>query len=107
MFNGGEAAEGEEAEQKAGDAEAEGDQEEVKSGAGGLSEEEVRQRQIAEKPIRIRITFNNQEWINALTFRYHDVQLSRAAFAHLFAGPLDATQTQEERDAAWIAEEPE
>lgn len=39
MFNGGEAAEGEEVEQKVEDAEAEGEAEEVKSGAGGLTEE--------------------------------------------------------------------
>jgi len=59
MFNGGEGAEGSEAEQKGEDQEQEGSQEEVKSVAAGPTEEEVRQRQIAEKPIKIRITFNN------------------------------------------------
>jgi hypothetical protein len=57
MFNGGEGGEPGAEEEKVEQADGE-DQEEVKSDKGP-SDEEARQRVIAEKPIRIRITFNN------------------------------------------------
>jgi len=54
---------------------------------------------IAEKPIKIRITFNNQEWIDARVFKYHHASITRIAYAHNFSLNLDQTLTQEERDA--------
>ena len=50
------------------------------------------------------MTLNNQEWINALPFKYHDVRLTRVAFVHNFGEnlPEDADKV-----AIWLAEEPE
>jgi len=45
---------------------------ESKAEVNELSPEQMRHHAIAEKPIKIRITFNNQEWIMAKTFKYHD-----------------------------------
>lgn len=42
-----------------------------------------------------------------MSFKYHDATLTKIAHAHAYTGPLDANVTQEERDAAWLAEEPE
>jgi len=50
------------------------------------------------------LTLNNQEWINALTFRYHDFKLTRLAHVHNFGENL---ADEEERVARWLSEEPE
>jgi hypothetical protein len=72
-----------------------------------LSPEQIRHNAIAEKPIKIRITFNNQEWIMAKTFKYHDAHINRLAYAHNYSLGLDQSMSMEEREMAWMAEEPE
>jgi len=49
------------------------------------------------------LTLNNQEWLDALAFSYHDVKLGRVAYVHNYG----ETMTDEERQAAWLAEEAE
>lgn len=49
------------------------------------------------------LTFNNQEWIAAKEFRYHDCKVERVAYASTFGAEIaDVT----EREKAWRAEEP-
>lgn len=51
-------------------------------------------------PVRILLTFNNQEWIGAREFRYLDHKVERIAFASgEIADPA-------EKEKAWRAEEP-
>lgn len=54
-------------------------------------------------PINIELTYNNQEWINALTFKYHDCKINRVAYVHNYLPDL----SPEERELKWLAEEPE
>ena len=53
--------------------------------------------------IDISLTFNNQEWLEALNFNYHDMSFTRVAYVHNFGEQL----TEEEKVQAWLAEEPE
>ena len=69
--------------------------------------EEVPEEKIAEvkaSPIKIFLTFNNQEWIQGPDFKYHDHEVSRIAYAHNFMGE---TAEPEQREAEWLAEQPE
>lgn len=50
--------------------------------------------------VRISLTFNNQEWVDALSFKYHDVDVTRIVYATTFGEDLE---TEEEKDAAWLA----
>lgn len=56
------------------------------------------------KPIKIHLSLNGQEWVDALSFRYADSHVERLQYM-----PVDpaSTQTPEELKAAWIKEEPE
>lgn len=56
------------------------------------------------KPIKIHLSLNGQEWVDALSFRYCDSNVTRLAYV-----PVDpaSTLTPEEVKAAWIKEEPE
>ena len=58
----------------------------------------------ATKPIMIQLTLNDIEWINALTFRYHDSNVERLAYIN---PETTAALPQEEKDRLWAAEEPE
>lgn len=80
---------------------------ESKAEISELTPEQIRHNAIAEKPIKIRITFNNQEWIMAKTFKYHDAHINRLAYAHGYSLGLDQSMSMEERELAWMAEEPE
>jgi len=53
--------------------------------------------------INVSLTLNNQEWINAKQFNYHDFKLNRLAYVHNFGEALE----EEERVTKWLAEEPE
>ena len=67
-----------------------------------ISEEEL--EVIKASPIKILLTFNNQEWIPSKEFKYYDHKVERIAFATGFG----ATEIpdQAERDRLWKAEEP-
>ena len=54
--------------------------------------------------VNVSLTLNNQEWIDALTYKYHDCSLSRLAYVHNFGENL---AEEEEKVAKWLAEEPE
>lgn len=51
----------------------------------GPTEEEKHHLEVAKNPIRIKITFNNQEWIDAKQFKYHESQIIRLAYGHQFS----------------------
>lgn len=57
-------------------------------------------------PIKVEITFNNQEWIPAVDFTYHDHLLTRVAYAHAFMAPTSPDDA-EQRENDWQAELPE
>ena len=80
-------------------------EEEQKVGSDGepIPEEEKKQPLVAES-INISLTLNNQEWIDALPFKYHDCRLTRLAYVHNFGEDL---AEEEEKVAAWLAEKPE
>jgi hypothetical protein len=50
----------------------------------------------------VYLTFNNQEWISAKDFKYHDHKVERIAYAHTFG--LDIPDLNE-RLRLWKAEE--
>lgn len=64
--------------------------------------EEKKKAPLVTQSVNIKLTLNNQEWIDALQFHYHDCEISRVAYAN--PAP-DATT--EEREHIWNAEEPE
>lgn len=69
--------------------------------------EEVPPETLAEvmaEPIKVYLTFNNQEWIPGPDFKYHDHRVVRVAYAHTFMGE---TAEPEQREAEWQAEQPE
>lgn len=53
--------------------------------------------------VMINLTFNDQEWIDALSFRYHDCTVKRMAYITNFGEELE---TEEEKQAAWLAPDP-
>lgn len=55
-------------------------------------------------PVKIFITFNNQEWIPGPDFKYHDHSVVRIAYANDFMGE---TPDPEQREQEWLAEQPE
>ena len=71
---------------------------------GGEEVEEEKLLEMKASPIQMQITFNNQEWIPATNFNYHDHTVTRIAYAHTFMG--DAPEP-EQREADWNAELPE
>ena len=69
--------------------------------------EEVPEEKLAEaksRPIKISITFNNQEWIPGPDFKYHDHSVERIAYANDF---MAETPDLEQREKDWLAEQPE
>lgn len=47
---------------------------------------------------------NDQEWIDALSYKYHDTNVVRLAYIN---NDLTATLSPEERERLWHQEEPE
>jgi len=69
--------------------------------------EEVPPETLAEvmaEPVKIYLTFNNQEWIPGPDFQYHDHTVIRIAYAHAFVGDCPEPEV---REAEWQAEQPE
>jgi hypothetical protein len=61
---------------------------------------------IKQTPVSLSITFNNQEWIPAKTFQYHDFQIERIAYAHPFMENAPGSiQEPEEREQQWLQPE--
>jgi hypothetical protein len=54
------------------------------------------------KPIKISLTLNGQEWVDALCFKYLDSAVSRLAYL-----PAQDAIPVEEQAAAWLREEAE
>ena len=75
-----------------------------KVGSDGEPIEEASKAKLVSEQINISLTLNNQEWIEALPFKYHDISLTRLAYVHNYREDL---VEEEERTAAWLAEEPE
>lgn len=71
---------------------------------GGEEVPEEKLNAVKANPIKMAITFNNQEWIPAQDFRYHDHTVTRIAYAHNFMGE---SAEPEVREAEWLAEQPE
>ena len=80
-------------------------EEEQKFGEDGepLPVEKKKANLVAET-ISIELSLNNQEWIDALSYKYHDCSLTRLAFVHNFGEHL---AEEEEKNQAWIGEEAE
>jgi hypothetical protein len=69
--------------------------------------EEIAEEKVAAvkaNPIKILLTFNNQEWIAGPDFKYHDHTVSRIAYAHNYMGEAAEPEV---REAEWLAEQPE
>ncbi len=79
------------------------EEEEMKIGQDGQPLLPKKEKLVSEK-ISISLTLNNQEWITAMPFKYHDCSLTRLAFVHNFA---EAILDEEEKHAKWVEEEPE
>jgi hypothetical protein len=69
---------------------------------GGTEVPEEELEKIKATPIQVMLTFNNQEWIPARQFRYHDHKVERLAYAHTFGHEIADLS---ERDRLWRAEE--
>lgn len=54
--------------------------------------------------MNLSLTLNDQEWIKALTFKYHDCVITRVAYQ---SPELTAAMTEEEKEKHWNSEEPE
>lgn len=78
--------------------------EEAKVGSDGEPIEDAKKERLITEEINISLTLNNQEWIQALPFKYHDFALTRLAYVHNYREDL---AEEEERTTAWLAEEPE
>ena len=85
------------------EAEHEREEEEERKLVEGEAVEPSNQKKLTSAEIDISLTFNNQEWIKALTFKYHDVAIKRLAYVNNFGEGME----EEEKNAKWIAEEPE
>ena len=85
------------------EAERERVEEEERKAVEGESEKEVVKKKLTSAEIDISLTFNNQEWIKALSFKYHDVCVTRLAYVTNFGEGIE----EEEKTSRWLAEEPE
>ena len=56
------------------------------------------------KPIKLQLSLNGQEWIDALTFKYHDSKVTRFAYV---SNELYASLSVDDREKMWNSEEPE
>lgn len=67
--------------------------------------EEVSQEVIADilkNGVKMSLTFNNQEWVDAPDYKYHDIVVERVAYENAFAEEIES---EEEKQKLWIAEE--
>lgn len=65
--------------------------------------EQQQKPSLLKQSVNIHLTLNNQEWINALQFSFHDAEIQRVSYV-----PIGLPeQTHEEKDALFNAEEPE
>jgi hypothetical protein len=70
-------------------------------GGAEISDEDL--EKIKSRPVNVFLTFNNQEWIAAREFKYHDWRVDRIAYCQNFGNEIpDLT----ERDRVWRSEEP-
>lgn len=51
---------------------------------GGVEIEQEELDRIKHDSIKVWLTFNNQEWLPAKDFKYHDHRIERLAYAHTF-----------------------
>lgn len=58
----------------------------------------------AQKPVKLSLSLNDQEWIEALNYKYHDANVVRLAYVN---NDLTASLNPEEREKLWQQEEPE
>jgi hypothetical protein len=56
-------------------------------------EHTIKPKPLLSEDIKISLTLNNQEWLDALSFHYHDIRLARCAYVHNY---MEAA-TEEER----------
>lgn len=81
------------------------DEEEQKLGEDGQPiEAKEKKSNLVSSKVNVSLTFNNQEWIEALPFQYHDAKLDRLAYIHNYGEHL---VEEEEKQAKWLEEEPE
>jgi hypothetical protein len=67
--------------------------------------EEVQQEvidDILKSGVSMALTFNNQEWIQAPDYRYHDASVTRIAYVTAFSEEIES---EEEKQKLWLAEE--
>jgi len=57
---------------------------------------------VSKVPVRVLLTFNNQEWIQAKEFKYHDCRVERVAYAPTYGHEIADLV---EREKHWRAEE--
>jgi hypothetical protein len=55
-------------------------------GGAEVSEEEM--EKVKKTPVRVMLTFNNQEWIMAKEFKYHDCKVDRIQYAHTYGNDI-------------------
>lgn len=49
---------------------------------GGQEVNEETLKELKKESVKVSVTFNNQEWIPAKEFKYHDCTVSRIQYAH-------------------------
>lgn len=59
---------------------------------------------IMESGVQVSLTFNNQEWIDAGEYKYHDIKVTRLAYVNNFA---EEVESEEEKQKLWEKEEQE
>jgi hypothetical protein len=69
---------------------------------GGVEVADNELEEIRKEPIMVSLTFNNQEWISAKEFKYHDCKIDRLAYAHTYGAEIADLH---EREKHWKAEE--
>lgn len=72
-------------------------------GEDGENMEQEKLAQVMAQPIKVFLTFNNQEWIAGPSFEYHDHTLARLRYGHAY---MDEAPAGEERPE-WEDEVPE
>lgn len=59
--------------------------------------------EILKSGVQVSLTFNNQEWIKAPIYRYHDVSVKRVAYVSTFHEEIES---EDQRKKLWHSEEP-
>jgi len=65
---------------------------------------EKKKAPLVKQTVDIKMSLNNQEWFDALTFSYHDSEVGHISYLKEL-GPPDASH--DDKEALWNAEEPE